>query len=149
MDDSCVSVYQTCGCSCAVNSEKRDENEKFIQPKNVPYGYFEAVFNDRVFPVHIHKDVLPVGSEIIPHWHNHLEFLYIVKGNPVITAGASCFTACEGMIISFASGEIHHILPGESGSEYYCILYISKSSATVHLLQPHFITATRILVSFM
>ena len=123
MDDCCVNVYRACeyDCKASNNTGKRDENDKFPQPKNAPYGYFEAVFKDKILPVHIHKDILPEGSEIIPHWHNHLEFLYIVRGNPIITAGASCFTACEGMIISFASGEIHHILPGESGSEYYCI----------------------------
>lgn len=63
-------------------------------------------------------DVVPnrYGYLVNTHWHDHLEFIKIVKGRALITLDNQSFTAVEGDIIYINSRQVH-TLQSLSGTE--------------------------------
>ncbi|WP_158606680.1 AraC family transcriptional regulator [Paenibacillus ginsengarvi] len=56
------------------------------------------------------------GYLVIPHWHDHLEFIQIVKGRVLVTLDDRSFYADEGDIVYVNSGRVHAVQlagPGE------------------------------------
>ena len=108
--------------------------------RRITYFHFTSLCESTFFQVHVINLNSLAGSVSIGSYISHIflthlsSLLQSLSGNRPFTLFFRSFLQRSGSLCS---------------SEYYCILYISKSSATVHLLQPHFITATRILVSFM
>ena len=108
--------------------------------RRITYFHFTSLCESTFFQVHVinlnsFAGSVSIGSYISHIFLTHLSsLLQSLSGNRPFTLFFRSFLQRNGSLCS---------------SEYYCILYISKSSAAVHLLQPHFITATRILVSFM
>lgn len=92
--------------------------EKGLEPG---YGYCEPDFRNHSCPIHIHKERRDNSTEITPHWHNTLEFLYVITGHPVFMVGNSRFCSDPGSVVNVNTDEIHRITFENGPSAYYCI----------------------------
>ncbi|MHA7966063.1 helix-turn-helix domain-containing protein [Paenibacillus sp. CAU 1782] len=91
------------------------QDESLREPMDMP---------DPRFPVKVHKTVcLHAGTELFPHhWHEHLEFLYIVRGEAKIECGSADFAAKAGDLIVVNSNELHHGISGCDDLFYYALI---------------------------
>ena len=58
---------------------------------------------------------------LIPHWHEHLELIYIYSGSCTFTVNGDSFTAAKNDFIVVNSTEIHSFNTNEH-IDYFCIL---------------------------
>jgi AraC-like DNA-binding protein len=65
-------------------------------------------------------------SNFLPHWHENIEILYIVKGTITVLSDASSITANKDEIIIINSNNVHHIQTLEDVSKYYCLIIDRK-----------------------
>ena len=89
--------------------------------KDTLYEYINMSEGD--FPIRFHHDTFhKVGPIFRNHWHEHLEFLYFVKGHAVIYCNSVPITAKVGDLIIVNSNELHsgENLSGEL--HYICII---------------------------
>lgn len=79
---------------------------------------------DPRFPIKVHKTRFShVGTELFPpHWHEHLEFLYIVEGEAVIECGSTPLSAAAGDLIVVNSNELHYGVCGSADLFYYALI---------------------------
>ncbi len=93
----------------------RVQDESLREPMDMP---------DPRFPVKVHKTKgLHAGTELFPHhWHEHLEFLYIVQGEAKIQCGSAYYTARAGDLIVVNSNELHHGVGGSDDLFYYALI---------------------------
>lgn len=78
---------------------------------------------DRTFPINIfhlsgnHSRIIP------PHWHDHLEWIAIVKGSFRVQVGASFECLQEGDAAFVNTRQIHSAFPVEEDSELYAVVF--------------------------
>lgn len=70
------------------------------------------------FPVKVRKYV---SSVLQPHWHEHLEILYILKGEGKFNCGSTSVFAKEGDAVVINCNEQHSFFT-ENSIEYICII---------------------------
>lgn len=56
------------------------------------------------------------------HWHDAIEFVYILRGSLKVTLNGLGFTAGEGDIIAVNSAIVHSYFPCEEGADYYFLI---------------------------
>ncbi|MHB1455121.1 MAG: AraC family transcriptional regulator [Saccharofermentanales bacterium] len=64
----------------------------------------------------------PVYPSILPHWHDRVEFLYIVEGTLNISCGNFAGTATQGDVFISNPNQLHAANSGQSGVKYYAFL---------------------------
>lgn len=79
---------------------------------------------DPYFPIKVHRVTFnDHGKVIFPHhWHEHLEFLYIVSGEASIECGSSMITAKAGDLVVVNSNELHYGISQSSHLFYYALI---------------------------
>ncbi|MGM0885143.1 MAG: helix-turn-helix domain-containing protein [Bacillota bacterium] len=79
---------------------------------------------DPYFPIKVHRTTFnDHGKVIFPHhWHEHLEFLYIVSGEASIECGSSMITAKAGDLVVVNSNELHYGISQSSHLFYYALI---------------------------
>jgi AraC family transcriptional regulator, transcriptional activator of pobA len=78
---------------------------------------------DRTFPINIFH-LCGTHSRIIPpHWHDHLEWLAIVKGSFRVTVGTSIEDLHAGDVIFVNSRQIHSAFPIDEDSVLYAVVF--------------------------
>lgn len=92
-----------------------DKFEALREPMDMP---------DPHFPIKLHRNAFDAhGIVIFPHhWHEHLEFLYMVSGEASIECGNTAITAREGDLIVVNSNELHYGISRSSNLFYYALI---------------------------
>ncbi len=73
---------------------------------------------DESFPLKFHLDKI---QDLKPHWHEHIELLYIKSGSFIVTGGDVTNTLSKGDVIVFTPDCVHALQSIGNGCEYYCI----------------------------
>ncbi|WP_424767540.1 AraC family transcriptional regulator [Paenibacillus sp. sgz302251] len=92
---------------------------------------------DPHFPIKLHRiNFNQQGVVIFPHhWHEHLEFLYIVSGEASIECSSTTITASAGDLIVVNSNELHYGISRSEHLFYYALI------ADISLLHSHSVDA--------
>ncbi len=61
------------------------------------------------------------SHRLLPHWHEHIELLFFLKGGCRFTVGGESFLISEGDLAVVNSTEVHSFTD-ERNNEYFCIL---------------------------
>lgn len=96
-------------------SIKVEKFEALREPMDMPDPYF---------PIKVHRIAFnDHGKVIFPHhWHEHLEFLYIVSGEASIECGSAMIAAKEGDLVVVNSNELHYGVSQSSHLFYYALI---------------------------
>ncbi|MCI8601862.1 MAG: AraC family transcriptional regulator [Oscillospiraceae bacterium] len=85
--------------------------------------YETHVHPDPNFPIIFHLDTCKHKSPLfIPHWHESLELLYVVKGECQTSSNGAIRSAKPGEVVIFSSNCIHAARPVGEKSSYYCLI---------------------------
>lgn len=76
---------------------------------------------DAEFPLKFHLDTKSPTKPFSPHWHEHIEILYIKTGICVVNAADVVDTLYPGDVILFSPDCAHDIRGSENECSYYCI----------------------------
>lgn len=89
--------------------------EELREPMDMP---------DPHFPIKLHRNAFDQqGVVIFPHhFHEHLEFLYIVTGEASIECGSTTMMASAGDLIVVNSNELHYGISMSSNLYYYALI---------------------------
>uniref|UniRef100_UPI0026BBA935 AraC family transcriptional regulator n=1 Tax=Paenibacillus sp. FSL H8-0548 TaxID=1920422 RepID=UPI0026BBA935 len=89
--------------------------EELREPMDMP---------DPHFPIKVHHSACKEqGVVIFPHhFHEHLEFLYIVAGKALIECGSTTITASAGDFIVVNSNELHYGVSLSEDLYYYALI---------------------------
>ena len=89
-------------------------------------SFYETVlFQDAAFPLKIsHVELAAQGrelstGEVLPHWHEHMEFHWFEKGGSKVLTGSEWITVEDGDVTMVNPSELHTLLPGECPSSYW------------------------------
>jgi AraC-like DNA-binding protein len=94
---------------------KVEKFETLREPMDMP---------DPHFPIKLHRTTFnEQGVVIFPHhFHEHLEFLYIVTGQASIECGSTTTTASAGDLVVVNSNELHYGISLSSNLYYYALI---------------------------
>lgn len=87
---------------------------------NNPKQYEKIPIADKNFPVRLVK-LKNKDWCALPHWHEHMEILYFLKGSGWVNCGANKIPVERGVLVTVNSCELHSIY-GDGEVEYYCII---------------------------
>ncbi len=73
---------------------------------------------DQSFPLKFHLDK---PKELKPHWHEHIELLYIKNGSYDVIGADVTNTLTKGDVVVFTPDCVHGLKSLDDGCEYYCI----------------------------
>lgn len=92
-----------------------DKFEALREPMDMP---------DPHFPIKMHRNSFAQsGSVLFPHhWHEHLEFLYVVSGEAIFECGSLPYKAQAGDLIVVNSNELHYGISLSSQLVYYALI---------------------------
>lgn len=89
----------------------------FREPMPMPNPSFPV----KLHPRHMRK--MAVGVTLfVPHWHEHVEFLYFVKGNAVIECGSQPVNCGSGDLCVVNSNELHYGICASEDLSYYALI---------------------------
>ena len=89
--------------------------------------YEPHTHKDPSFPIIFHLDTMQkYQSNFLPHWHESLEILYILRGTINVLADAASVTAGKDEIIVINSNNVHYIQTLAEESQYYCLIIDRK-----------------------
>lgn len=78
---------------------------------------------DQLFQISIDKGIFTdIGRAFFTHWHEHLEFLFITRGEGVIECQRERIEVKPGDLLVVNSGELHCGYNTSKFFEYYCII---------------------------
>ncbi len=60
-------------------------------------------------------------TSLIPHWHEHIELLFFLKGSCKFVAGGKAFSAEAGDLVVVNGSEVHSFT-SNTLTEYYCLI---------------------------
>lgn len=88
--------------------------------------YEHVTFCDTSFPVNVfdtttYVSSLPV-SNIVAHWHEHLEILWFIEGGSYVFVGEELFEAQDGDIFIVNPNDSHAVPTGKRAAKYWCFL---------------------------
>ncbi len=89
------------------------------------------------FPIKVHQiSIKQYGRVLFPHhWHEHLEFIYVVHGQAIFECGSRPLEARAGDLIVVNSNELHYGVNVSEHISYYALI------ADISLLQSQFVDA--------
>ncbi|MBD2869333.1 helix-turn-helix domain-containing protein [Paenibacillus arenilitoris] len=93
----------------------KDSYESLREPMDMP---------DPHFPIKVHRNAFSQQGQVTfpHHFHEHLEFLYIVQGEASIECGSTAITAKPGELIVVNSNELHYGISLSSDLFYYALI---------------------------
>lgn len=74
------------------------------------------------FPIIFHYDTVRRGVGVYPHWHENMEFLYLVRGRLRVDINTETVYASSGEIVVIPTGAIHLISSETETAEYHCLI---------------------------
>lgn len=78
------------------------------------------------FPISFGVHVLHHNSFFVPHWHENIEILHILKGNGIFYLDAAEYNAKVGDTIIVNSNTLHKITSTDDEIVYYCLIVSIK-----------------------
>lgn len=80
---------------------------------------------DRTFPLNVFhiRETDPDMFCIPPHWHEHLEWIVVLKGRFSMQIGATFRELGSGSCLFVNTAELHSAFPLEPGSELYALVF--------------------------
>ena len=101
----------------------------------MPYSKYELHDGyDENFPLKFHLDKI---RDLKPHWHEHIELLYIKSGSFNITGGDVTHILSKGDVIVFTPDCVHGLQAVGNGCEYYCITIDRRFCASFGIPASH------------
>lgn len=93
----------------------KEHYESLREPMDMPNPHF---------PIKVHRTAYDENGKLLfaPHWHEHLEFLYIVSGEASIECGGTSIHAIEGDLIVVNSNELHAGVSMSDHLFYYALI---------------------------
>lgn len=93
-----------------------DRNPALLEPMDMP---------DPQFPLKIHQcRIERIGTTAFSsHWHEHMEFLYIVEGRARISCNADNFDVGPGDLIVVNCADLHHGVSLSDHLFYYAVIF--------------------------
>lgn len=85
-----------------------------------PKQYEKIPIGDNNFPVRL-VHLCGEGCLAEPHWHEHMEFLYFLKGNGYVNCGTNRISVKKGTLVTVNSCELHSIF-ADGPLEYYVMI---------------------------
>lgn len=84
-----------------------------------------TVIPDLTFPLNVFhiRDSNPDMLCIPPHWHEHLEWIVVLKGRFSMQVGTEFRELSEGGCAFVNTAELHSAFPLENGSELYALVF--------------------------
>lgn len=70
-----------------------------------------------LFPISCYEDDL-VTTSVPWHWHDELEVLYVIEGNPIVSVGTTRYTLTAGDGFFINSGMLHAVDQGTSAQSH-------------------------------
>jgi AraC-like DNA-binding protein/quercetin dioxygenase-like cupin family protein len=83
----------------------------------------QTVIPDAAFPINCFHVGGSVGPIIPPHWHDHLEWIAIVRGGFRVQVGAAFVDLHEGEVAFVSARQMHAAFPIEEGSELFAAVF--------------------------
>jgi hypothetical protein len=88
--------------------------------------YEKANTGERVFPIQIFRfENCPDGPAFVNHWHEQMEWIYVMGGRAIISINSVEIEAGPGDFIVVNSNELHSGYCVEKPLDYYCIIFDS------------------------
>lgn len=94
-----------------------------------PSELYEVVpFEDAAVPLKVAHTVLPAArqsalpADILPHWHEHLELHWFLRGGARVLTGEEWVEAEAGDVTVVNPSELHTVLSGERETEYWFLI---------------------------
>ena len=85
--------------------------------------YLNPPIFDNSFPIYLECQGYEHAGTIFPnHWHEHIEFLYIVEGEGVIESNSIPVYAKKGDLVVINSNDIHYGRSLTDKISYYCMI---------------------------
>lgn len=79
---------------------------------------------DTIFPVYIEKQHYHKPGEIFrAHWHEHIEFIFMVEGELTLTCNGKTISAQKEDLLVINGNDIHHLQTQTRNVAYYCIVF--------------------------
>ena len=89
--------------------------------------YEPHTHKDPSFPIIFHLDTrIKSRSNFLPHWHENIEILYVIKGAITVLSDASSITANTDEVAIINPNNVHYIQTIEEESKYYCLIIDRK-----------------------
>lgn len=63
------------------------------------------------------------SGKTTPHWHEHLELLYFIKGRCDVIVDGKFHSAEAGDLVIVNGGQIHSFVDKRDGASYFCVLF--------------------------
>ncbi len=73
------------------------------------------------FPIRFHFDEIRTNKPLIAHWHEHIEFLYIVNGKCTLNCNGITQELSSGNVVYLGPNCIHSLISNTEKCNYYCI----------------------------
>ena len=109
-----------------------NENEQ-SSGKVADWGYEEHIFSDPKYSFFVKKRVKSPQSLWIPHWHENIEIIYIVKGEANVSIDGGFQYAKEGDIVVVNSSCMHRLYPTDDIVEYYVLIISTKMCSEIDI----------------
>ncbi|WP_029192846.1 AraC family transcriptional regulator [Paenibacillus harenae] len=92
-----------------------DKYEELREPMDMP---------DPHFPIKVHRNAFDRQGLVTfqHHFHEHLEFLYFVRGEAMIECGSATIQASPGDLVVVNSNELHYGISLSSDLFYYALI---------------------------
>lgn len=79
---------------------------------------------DRTFPINVFLNYSDHNNVLYLHWHEHLEIIYMIKGEAIFTIGNQSYEALPGDVLFVNGGQLHSgYSRGNQEVEYYAIVF--------------------------
>jgi len=97
------------------------------------WGYEEHIFSDPKYSFFVKKRIKSPQSRWVPHWHENIEMIYIVKGEANVSIDGEFRYAKEGDLVVVNSSCMHRLYPIDSIVEYYVLIASTKMCAEIDI----------------
>lgn len=90
------------------------------------WGYEDHIFPDPRYSFFVKKRVKSPQSRWVPHWHENIEIIHIIKGEANVSIDGEFHYAKEGDTVVVNSSCMHRLYPIEDIVEYYVLIVSTK-----------------------
>lgn len=98
-------------------------------------GKYEQISQEPDFPVtcHLAEKVEKTFIRTPAHWHEHIELLYVIRGELPVFVQGRLITATPGDLIAINSGELHAIPLKPQETVYECLIVHKRLCTRISL----------------
>ncbi len=87
------------------------------------YLYEKIPYLENSFPVKIDSNSIDKGTPLRPHWHEHIELLFITRGKCRMGCNENTFIASAGDLVVVNRNHLHYFTALSDMKYYYVIIY--------------------------